>query len=199
MQSTTRFFKTPLWAVSLVAVAVLAACGGSPDPVKVASAATPAPIDKTTGPTVAAAVSGTTFTFPAVPSFGTTETTTVVVTSTSASATPTFSIGAGTKKASGNLGFGSCIFTITQSDFVAPSPLAVGQTITVNPCALSLDTTGKKADGSTSNTNTTMVLGTTSSASVPLPAAVSSNGTVTVNNQTVGTVTTTPTTGTGGG
>jgi len=197
MQKTFMSSGKTLWALGLVTAGVLAACGGSSEPAKVASAATAATIDKSTGPTVAAAVVGKTFSFPAVPSFGTTATTTVALAGTGTA--PTFSIGSGGKTASGSLGFGSCIFTITQSDFVAPSPLAVGQTITVNPCTLSVDTAGKKADGTTTDTNTELVLNGATSAPVVVPVAVSSSGTVTVNNQEVGKVTTTNTTGTGGG
>lgn len=192
--------KLAQFGLGLALAATLAACGGSDTPavVKVASVDTTAAIsssDITTSTAIVTAVLGKTFTFPAVTELGTTAATTLAL-SGSGSA-PTFSIGSEGKTATGSMGFGSCIFTITQSDFVAPHKLAVGQIVTVTPCALEVQTAGDTATGTATDTPTNFVLGTTSSADVPLSVAIAVDGTVTVAGQTVGTVSTTTTTGGG--
>lgn len=178
----------------------LAACGGSDTPavVKVASVDTTAAISSTDivkSTAVVTAVLGKTFTFPAVTDLGTTAATTLVLSGSGAA--PGFTIGSGGLTATGTMGFGSCIFTITQSDFVAPHKLAVGEIVTVTPCALEVQTAGDTASGTATDTPTNFVLGTTPSADVVLSVAVAVDGTVTVGGQTVGTVSTTTTTGAG--
>ena len=95
------------------------------------------------------------------------------------------------------MGFGSCIFTITTSDFVAPHKLAAGEKVTVDPCALEVKTAGDTATGTATDTPTTFLLGATKSAEVVLLVAIAVDGTVTVAGQVVGTVSTTTTTGAG--
>jgi hypothetical protein len=206
MRSTLRISKlSTKWAFSMAAAAVLVACGGSPTPaVQVSAATTTATISGATPTAVAAAqavvtsVLNQTFTYTTVPAFGTTAATTVVLSGTGAA--PIATIVSAGKTAKGVLSFGSCIFTITQSDFVAPSPLAVGTVTTVTPCALDVQTAGTITDGTSRSVNTDLVLGTVKSANVSMPVVVSPTGTVTIGGQTVGTTPIVTSTGaTGGG
>lgn len=188
------------FALGLTLAATLAACGGSDSPatVTVASADTTAAIsatDPTTSTAVVTAVLDKTFSFPAVTALGTSAATTLTL-SGSGSA-PDFSIGSEGKTATGTMSFGSCIFTITQSDFVAPHKLAVGEVVPVNPCALNVQTAGDTATGTATDTPANFVLGATKSADVTVSVVVSTTGTVTVAGQTVGTVPVTTTTGGG--
>lgn len=198
--SSTAGVTLAKFALGLTLAAVLAACGGgdSPAVVKVAAVNTSAAISSTDAvksTAVVTAVLNKTFNFSAVTELGTAAATTLVLSGTGAA--PSFSIGSGGKTATGSMGFGSCIFTITQSDFVSPHKLAVGQIVTVSPCALEVQTAGDTANGTATNIPTNFVLGVTKSADVPLSVEVSASGTVTVAGQTVGTVSTTTTTGAG--
>lgn len=198
--SSTAGVKLAKFGLGLTLAATLAACGGSDAPavVTVASVDKTAAIsatDTATSTAVVTAVLDKTFSFPAVTELGTSAATTLVLSGSGAA--PTFSIGSEGKTATGSMGFGSCIFTITQSDFVTPHKLAVGQIVTVTPCALEVQTAGDTATGTATDTPTNFVLGTTTSADVILSVAVSATGTVTVAGQTVGTVSTTTTTGAG--
>jgi hypothetical protein len=90
---------------------------------------------------VATAVANKPFSFASgVPAFGTTAATTVTVTSATGA-----KIDSGGKTATTGLRFGSCIFTVTMSSFTAPSPLAMGQTVTVNPCDITLNDSANTA------------------------------------------------------
>jgi hypothetical protein len=175
-----------------VATSMLAACGGNGgnEGVQVAPPVAVIPAS----PTSVAAVVNTTYAFPTgVPSFGTTSTTTVVFTSTAT--TPAFSISSGGKTATGTTTFGSCHFKITQSDFVAPSPLAAGNTIIVNPCNISVDTNGQASTGTNQVQPSNFVLGTASSTDVPVVVSVDSSGNINVNGSFLGTVPLVPLTG----
>jgi hypothetical protein len=163
-----------LWVAALTASAFLAACGGSdsPPPVTVASQ------DLTVATTASTvkSVSGSTFTFPAgVSSFGTTATTTLKVTAP-ATGTPTFNIASGGGIATGNMGFGSCIFTITASTI--PS-LPVGTVVTVDPCTIGVDTGGDPV-GASGVQPVDITLGNTTSTPVSLTVAISATGAVTI-------------------
>ena len=198
--SSTAGVKLAKFALGLTLAATLAACGGSDAPavVKVASVDTTAALsatDTATSTAIVTAVLDKTFTFPAVTELGTTAATTLVLSGTGAA--PTFSIGSEGKTATGTMGFGSCIFTITTSDFVAPHKLAAGEKVTVDPCALEVKTAGDTATGTATDTPTTFLLGATKSAEVVLSVAIAVDGTVTVAGQVVGTVSTTTTTGAG--
>ena len=206
-----------LLAASSIAVAgLLTACGGDPAPAaKVAAAQT----ELAAGPSTAAASTALFTSAPqvftsGVPSFGTTGTTTLTVSNTTTSGTvttasgpvsvsgPTFTItgpasGGGTGTASGALTYGSCIFNILSSTFVAPSPLLVGNQIVISPCDFKLATSGKPADGSSGNVTTTLTLGTGTSTGSTLTVTISNTGVVTVAGQTLGTVSLTPVTGGG--
>jgi hypothetical protein len=208
--SQTNTNAPPKWILSLTLAVGLAACGGSSAPpvqlvtanaTATISGATPAAV--ATAQAIVTAVLNKTFTFPAVPAMGTTAATTVALAGTGAA--PTVAIASGGKKASGTMSFGSCIFKITTSDFVAPSPLAVGNTVTIDPCSLNLQTVGAVANGTPVNTNATLSLGTVVSDAQQIVASatgvsISSTGVVTVGGSTIATVPTKDTTGgTGGG
>jgi len=162
--------------------------GGAPAPVEVV--ATPTTVAAT--PTTTAAVTAIPFTFAAVPSFGTTATTTVTFKDTST--TPAFSIVSGTNTASGTTTFGSCDFHVTASTFPAGSPLAVGQTVVVNPCSISIDTQGQ-ASGSAEQRSIALVLSNAASTGTTVTVGVNPGGQLTLNGNTIGTVTLTPVTG----
>jgi hypothetical protein len=206
MKLSAKITNAPAkWALSLTLVAGLAACGGSSaPPVQVVSTNATAtikgdtPAAVATAQAVVTAVLNKTFTFPAVPALGTTAATTVALAGTGAA--PTVAIASGGKKASGTMSFGSCIFKITVSDFVAPSPLAVGNTVTIDPCSLNLQTTGVVANGTPVNTNATLALGAVVSDQQQIAASaagvsISSTGVVTVGGQTIATVPTKDSTG----
>lgn len=179
------------FALSLTVVAALAACGGSDAPPAAAVVATVdsssaiSAADTTTSASIVTAVLDKTFSFPAVPELGTSAATTLVLSGTGTA--PTFTIGSEGKTAKGTLGFGSCIFTVTESAFVAPHPLAVGEVVTVNPCTLDAQT-GGTTTGVTTDTAVILVLGATDSADIILPVSVAADGTVTVAGQVVGEV-----------
>jgi hypothetical protein len=127
---------------------------------------------------VATAVANKPFTFASgVPAFGTTTSTTVTLTSASAA-----KIDSGGKTAATGLRFGSCIYTVMTSTFVAPSPLAMGQTITVSPCDMKLNDM---------TNNASLTLGAASSGETPVGevsiACTGSTCTVSVGMMMVGT------------
>jgi hypothetical protein len=191
------------FALGLTMAATLAACGGgggggAPAATVVASTDSSSAItaaDSATSTAIVTAVLNKTFSFPPVPELGTTAATTMVLSGTPSA--PTFTIGSGSDTATGTMGFGSCIFTVTQSDFVAPHRLAVGQPpIVVDPCTLDTQTEGDPV-GVTTDTPSIFVLGVTESAEILLPVSVAADGTVTVAGQVVGDVPTETTTATG--
>ena len=171
--------------------ALLYACGGGGDeqPLGVAGNTTLA-----TNSTTAAAVVNTPFTFSSgVPAFGTTAATTVQFTSTSTA--PAFSVSSGGATASGTTSFGSCVFAVTSSSFPAGHPMAVGQTVTVNPCNLSVNTAGAVANGVATSRSVALLLGAASSAGSGNAIAVTAGGALTLNGNNVGLVTLTPVSG----
>lgn len=206
---TKLFKKFPLstkLALSLTLVASLAACGGSDDtpaaPVKLSLAAIPAlAISPATSGAATASLTAvsTGFTFPAVAAFGTTAPTTVKFTAPATGTTnPVFAIASGSGTASGNMGYGSCIFNVTASTL---SGLVVGTPITVSPCSFAISTSGQVAtQGATTSLSTTSTfqLGAATSASAPIVVSVTNvNGvnTVNVGSVSLGTVVGTVTTG----
>jgi hypothetical protein len=180
-----------LWIKSLAVVAVaagLVACGGGSR-----SAAPFYSSNSTVNATVAAysGITGT-YTFPAgVTGFGTTTTTDVAFGGTPAA--PTFTIGSGGLSASGVLSFGSCIFTVTASSYPTGHPLALGQVVTINPCSITLQTSGQSYSTGAANIPVNLTLGTVNSNARTATFTVSPTGTI-----PVGTVTVTPATGSTG-
>jgi hypothetical protein len=187
------------FALGLTLAAVLAACGGGGDdaPAATVVAATDSSsaitaADSATSTAIVTAVLNKTFSFPAVPELGTTAATTMVLSGTPSA--PDFKLVSDGKEVTGKMSFGSCIFTVTASAFVAPHPLAVGEVVIVNPCTLDTQTEGDPV-GVTTDTPSIFVLGVTESAEILLPVSVAADGTVTVAGQVVGTVPTQAATG----
>jgi hypothetical protein len=177
--------------VVLAAAATLVACGGGggDSPATVGASDLSAPATAANVP----AVAGTQFSFPGgVPSFGTTAATNVTFTGTAAA--PTFAVASGGATATGNLGFGSCIFTVTQSTFAASSPLATGKTVTVNPCNINVGARGVQANSQAAQSSVALLLGAAASAGVPVTIQVNPGGQLTINGVSVGTVTLAPVT-----
>lgn len=145
-------------------------------------------------PVTTAAVANTPFTFASgVPALGTTAATTVAFTSTAA--TPTFNITSGNQTATGTTTFGSCIFAVTSSTFPSSHALAVGKTVTVNPCNINVGTAGAQANGAATSRSIALLLGAASSANQTATVGVNAGGQMTLNGNIVGTVTLTPVSG----
>ena len=173
------------------AVVVLTACGGGggSSGTPVASANTSAVINASTGASLVQGVSGVALGFNSgVADFGTTGTATTV--QLNGGAAPSFAVSAGGNTASGDLSFGSCIFTIKTSTFPAGHPLSVGQKITVSPCTISIATANQTATGTPIDTPVSLVLGSTKSEEKKLPITISSSGSVVITNPVTGTTTT---------
>jgi len=162
-----RLNKISLAALALGGCMLLSACGGGNDsplrPTSVANGDVSATITKDALPKSQAAVQsivGQIFDFPSgIPSLGIPSGDAKVKLLGSGVA-PTFEIESGGFKASGPMSYGSCIFTVdSSSTFVAPHLLAyVPPTVPpaaidpnrhiVSPCSVTVDTSGKVADGS---------------------------------------------------
>lgn len=170
---------------------LLVACGGGDDtPVQVVAADAVIEANPQTVP----AVSGNTFTFPSgVAAFQTNAATTVAFTNTAT--TPAFAINSGGKAAVGTTTFGSCIFTITQSTFEAPSRLVVGAVIEVTPCNIVAGVQGLPADGQVALRGVALQLGASFSAGTEFSMSVGPGGQLTINGRGMGTVTLRPVTG----
>lgn len=185
------------YSLAFVACVALVGCGGGSNP--------PAPIYGVAGdtvvaagPVVTAAVVNTAFNFSSgVPGLGTTAATSVAFTSTAAS--PAFEISSGGFKAEGTTTFGSCIFKVGNSTFPAGHALANGQTVTVNPCNININTTGATANGQATSRSVALLLGAAASAGATVTVAVNAGGQIVLNGATVATVTLTPVTGSGSG
>jgi hypothetical protein len=180
-------------ALAVFTAAALTACGGGggePAPVQVVAGDTTLPANATT----TAAVTNIPFTFPAgISDFATTSTTTVMWTNTST--TPAFSIASGGNTATGTTTFGSCIFAISASTFPTGSRLAKGNTITVNPCNIRVNTAGLSANGVGATRSVALALGAAVSAGSTITVSVNPGGQLTLNGQSVGTVTLVPVSG----
>lgn len=177
----------------LAAAAMLVACGGGGDEPQsqVASSNVTAAVTAST----VAGVAAEPFVFSSgVSDFGTTSATTVTLNSASS-----FSVSSSEGSASGNLGFGSCIFTVTTSTFPSTSPLGLGKTVTINPCSITVNTAGLRAEENAIARAVRFVLGVNTSQPKDLQVDISTDGTVTVKGVAVGTVTLTPATGATGG
>jgi hypothetical protein len=174
-------------ALAVFAAASLTACGGGggePPATQVVAADTTIPANGTT----TALVTNIPFTFPAgITEFGTTSTTTVAFTDTST--TPAFSIASAGNTATGTTTFGSCIFKITQSTFASTSKLAQGNTITVEPCSLNVNTAGVTANGVAFTRSIALRLGAAVSSGQPVTLNVNPGGQLTINGKSAGTVT----------
>jgi hypothetical protein len=193
--------KKLVFSLALVTmIAPITACDEDPTaPSNVASA------DITVGVTapIAAAIVGTSFSFPAgagaldasvagqnlaVTFGGTAAATTanIVITSPTGAAVGTFTA---------NMQFGSCIFVVASSSFPAGHRLAQGQTVTVNPCNIRLGTQGAPADSVARSRAAVFILGGAASTGSTVTVTVNPGGSVTVNGASAGTVTLVPVSG----
>ena len=179
--------KTVTLLMSFLLATALVGCGGDDDePAPVAVVATATTLSAS--PATMAAVEGVPFTFPAgVPDFGTTGTTTVAFTDTST--TPAFSISSGGNTATGTTAFGSCIFRITASTFPSTHRMAAGNTITVNPCNIKVETSGMRVDAPAEQRSVALLLGSAASSGVAVTVDVNPGGQLTINGKAAGTVT----------
>ncbi len=177
--------KLSLALAAIASSLLIAGCGGGggggDEPIAADNLAVSATASTTS------AVVGETFTFPAVPAFGTTGTTTLAF--TSAGSNPAFAISADGNTARGTTAFGSCIFNVTESTFPADHPLGLGKQVTVNPCSLTLEVKGVQTDNDETKTVTArMTLGTTTSAQTEVQVVLRENGDVVINGTVIGKV-----------
>ena len=171
------------------AVGLVACGGGGNDQVFGAAADTTLSADKTTGPTIARAISGDRFDFASVPDFATQTTTSVTITATNTTSSPTFVVKDAANTASGYMDFGSCIFVIQTSTYPAGSPLAAGNAVTINPCQVKVATRGISADGTAVQSSATLLLRNAVSTGTPVTVSINNGGQVTLNGVPAGTVT----------
>lgn len=176
---------------AVAAAALLAACGGgSGDPILVVNSDVSVPANAT----VAGALAGTSFAFPSgVPALGTTGATTLAFTGTAAS--PGFDVSSGGNTAGGTAGFGSCIFVVSRSTFPAGHPMALGQTVTINPCAVSMAVSNATANGQPVPRSIALLLGAAASSGSSATVAVTPSGQLVLNGANVVTVGLTPVSG----
>lgn len=178
-----KFSKLTLACLALGSGLLLSACGGGDSaPTRVATTNAVSTINATTGTATIAAVTGQTFTFAAPVTLTSATGTSLAVNSVSfggTTAKPTFNLATTEGPITGDLTFGSCIFTV-----VAPVNRA-GQRFTVDPCAVTFATSGLQANGNSSTANVTLTLGSTESRPVPLTLSISPQGTITIGNVTV--------------
>ena len=187
-----RMNRLTLASVVVSAGLLMSACGGSSSsstPVPVVASDTKVTINATTGPAVIGSLLNTPATFPnGVAAFGTTKSTAVTFKGTPAA--PTFEITTADGTAKGNLSFGSCKFTVTENSNVGSlNLLAVGTTITIDPCSVSLGTKGKLANGIAQSGQIIFTFASGDSVAVTLIYAINANGTITINGSTYGTAT----------
>ena len=190
-----RFNKVSLLVLVLGGGMLMAACGGGGDSASTAAVAS-APVkttigknDKASSAAILSAVFDTSLTFASgVAAFGTATPTALALTNSGNAEAPAFSVTSAEGAANGAMTFGSCIFTIASSTYATTSALAQGKAVTVTPCSITLDTTGKPANGTASSVNLSMLLGTATSNPVAVVASISPTGAVTVNGKVVATV-----------
>ena len=199
-----RLNKISLAALVLGGSALLSACGGgggggdSLRPVSLATTDTFVQIkaaDLSASQAAVQSVLGKSFTFP-TSVWDSTLTGSSALTLTSDKAAPDFSltVPGETQAVTGTMSYGSCIFTIKISPFVAPHPLAAPKEIRIADCSLSVSTNSRPADGTLFSSSVTFKLNGASSA-VTLPVSISSTGVVTVNGSIFGSTTVVVTTG----
>ncbi len=153
-------------------------------------------------PNLAAAVSGTTFNFPdgagAIAPALTGQSLALTMATAGSEVTTTMAFTSGTSTTgtvTATTTFGSCIFNIKASTFPAGHSLAVGQTVTVNPCSLSVRTTGAVANGQAVSRSVALLLGAAASAGATVTVAVTAGGQLTLNGFSAGTVQLVPVSG----
>lgn len=108
---------------------------------------------------------------------------------------PAFAITNGGGTATGAVTFGSCIFTVKTSNIPT---LPVGTVMKIDPCTLTVNTSGLTANGASTTASGSWLLGSARSIQTATPVTISSTGSVTINGTPLGTVTVTAVTGAGG-
>lgn len=165
-------FKTFFITAGASAVALLAvACGDNKSTSPQSKVVTEDAVVTVTATTIPVIFSAPPAEFPAgVPDFGTNVATTLSFSANdTAAATPVFSVKTATDSASGLTTFGSCIFTVTTSTFPAQHALAVGKTVTINPCSVNIATAGTTTGTPITTPTVEIVLGTTKSTKIEIP------------------------------
>lgn len=192
--------KTVTLLSSFFLATALVGCGGGGGG---SGAAEPPPVAVVTQPTVLAATPATTaavaekpFAFPAgVPDLGTTAPTTITfsapaaTTGTGTVTAPVFTIASEGYTAKGRTTFGSCVFAITESTFPAGHKMSVGNTITINPCNIRVETTGLAVNAPAQEAAVALVLGAAASSGTPMQVDVNNGDQLTLNGNAAGTVT----------
>lgn len=179
------------WAVATSATALLVACGGGggggDGPISVAVGNPSFVVDGTNGSSAVQAMAQSITFANGVPDFGTTGTSTTLAITANPLGTPppSFVISAGGSTASGDLTFGSCIFTVKSSTFAAGSKLAAGAKVTVSNCSLLLNINGAAATGTPVSVTAVLTLNTVSSNPYKITVVITPTGQVMVNGLTV--------------
>jgi hypothetical protein len=190
--------RTSKFLLASLALAALVACGGGggggTTTTTVAADAAPVAVNVQTGAAAAQALSGQAVTFGSgVPSFGTSGTATNLT--VTAGSTPTFDVSAGGNTASGNLTFGSCIFTVTVSTFASGHALALGETVTVSGCSIDFSTANTAATGTAVSVQATLTLDGVTSSPITTTVAIEADGDILVNGVKITTTSVTQVTG----
>jgi hypothetical protein len=187
------------FAFAAVVAASLVACGGSdPAPAKSGTNVT----ITTTGkdPAAAAAATavltqGASYTFSSLPELGfkAAAATLYFQPTSDPSQVPFILTSDGHQPVIGTMTYGSCIFAPSKppTDNVDLSGLlGTNVYVRVDPCTVTLSTSGKTMDGSSSTTTSTLILGNSASdGKTKVAVTVAIDGSVTVNGTKVGTVT----------
>lgn len=197
----TRISRVVTVAAVLAVGVASTACKDDSTAPKVMVAATDAVV--TVNSNVTSALVGTTFNFaggagalaPAVANQNLALTFGGTATVPTADMVITSSTGATVGTLGANVTFGSCIFVVSRSSFPAGHSLALGQTVTVNPCNIRIGTTGAVANGQATSRSVALLLGAAASSGASVIVAVTPSGGITLNGNNVGTVTLTPISG----
>lgn len=189
-----------LTAVLVSSAVAFLACGESPTaPLMVVASDVSLPANST----ITHALSGSTFTFPAgagvfSPSLAGQTLAVTFSNPTGSSTTATVSLSSPTGAALGsitaNITFGSCIFAVAATTGTVGT-VRVGDVITINPCNVSVNTAGQRANGVAQSRAVALVLGAAASNGVIITVGINPGGQLTLNGSAVGTVTLVPVSG----
>lgn len=84
------------------------------------------------------------------------------------------------------MSFGSCVFVVSNSTFPAGHPMAVGATVTVNPCNIQTNTQRAAANGVQISAPVAMILGQATSTGSTVTVGVSASGQLLFNGNLAG-------------
>lgn len=147
------FLKFSIVAAALTSSVLLIACGdkGSTPAQKVAAEDAKITVTENTIPVLFSAP----IQFDSLPEFGLTTPASLSFSANDTNAaSPVFTLVSGTDTAAGVTTFGSCIFTITR----VGHGLMLGQKITVNPCEVNIETSGKAVGSNLTNLRATLTM-----------------------------------------